>query len=95
MSGNEILEVKAEGQKNYMVPREITALDYLDEALALFKPGEYDQILELCDKAIEINPRLPKIYRVMALAHYQKGNLDKALEIWDKAWNFRMGVLGD
>lgn len=62
-----------------------TAKWHLDQGKVLVVRSHYDQAIEECTKAIDLDPRLAKAYFWRAIAYYQKMQYDLAIGDYNKA----------
>ena len=60
-------------------------LDYLNEALALERQGDYDAALTSYRLALRDHPNDPKILQNMAIAHSRTGRMDDAIRCYRRA----------
>ena len=60
-------------------------LDYLNEALALERQGDYDAALTSYKLALRDRPNDPRILQNMAIAYSKTGRLDDAVRSYKKA----------
>lgn len=60
------------------------AEEYVKEAAALIEDGEYEQAVERCDQAIELDSEYSTAYYNRALAYYRMGQYEEAVADLDK-----------
>jgi len=86
-------------------PAKGTAEWHAEQAYKLAEQGHYDEAIEECNKAIELDPNLAAAYNNRAWAYNEKGQYDlaiadcnKAIELdpslfeayWNRAWAYTL-----
>jgi tetratricopeptide (TPR) repeat protein len=62
------------------------AKDFIEDARKKCRQENYQEAIQDCLQAIEINPLYSKAHRQHGMALYLSGNLDAAEVAWEKAW---------
>jgi tetratricopeptide (TPR) repeat protein len=70
-----------------MVPAmgQTSASDWVDQSLALYNQGKYDEAIQACEKAIELDPKYAMPWNNKGAALMEKGRYDDAVKAYDKA----------
>jgi tetratricopeptide (TPR) repeat protein len=69
-------------------------LDYLNEALALERQGDYDAALTSYRLALRETPDDPQVLQNMAIAYSKTGRLDDAIRAYSRALDLRPHLSG-
>ena len=69
-------------------------LDYLSEALALERQGDYDAALTSYRLALRDQPNDPRILQNMAIAYSKTGRLEEAIRTYRRALELDPGLSG-
>ncbi|MGI9075973.1 MAG: tetratricopeptide repeat protein [Gemmatimonadaceae bacterium] len=69
-------------------------LDYLSEALALERQGDFDAALTSYRLAMRDRPNDPRIHQNMAIAFSKTGRLDDAIRSYQRALELNAGLSG-
>jgi tetratricopeptide (TPR) repeat protein len=79
------------GQSDSLKPRR---LDYLNEALALERQGDYEGALTSYRLALRDNANDPRILQYMAIAYTKTGQQDEAIRHYRRALALDAGLVG-
>lgn len=79
------------GRADSLKPRR---LDYLNEALALERQGDYDAALTSYRLALRDNPNDPRILQNMAIAFTKTGQQEEAIRHYRRALQLEPGLVG-
>src|SRR5438876_4631630 len=69
-------------------------LDYLNEALALERQGDFDAALTSYRLALRDHPNDPRILQNMAIAFSRTGRLEEAVRAYKRALDLEPGLSG-
>ena len=61
------------------------SFDYFSRAVSGRSEGDFQTVIEWCDKALDLNPLLLEAYRVRGTAHYCIGSFARAISDFDRA----------
>lgn len=69
------------GESNHTGKNDITAI--VEDARSAFTNSEFDKAIEICDKALSINPNHIKAMSIRALSYSRLGKYDEAIKQFD------------
>jgi tetratricopeptide (TPR) repeat protein len=62
-----------------------SASDWVDKSLVLYNQGRYNEAIQACDKAIELDPKYAMPWNNKGGALFFLGRYDDAIQAYDKA----------